>query len=170
MEASIKRTTIFLPAFGAHLEVPHGGLGAVVWHTFDYREPWATIGAVSEWIAVAAVFRIHHLVQTSVAGSHIGRDELVFASLSLAFPNLECFVTCRTMILNSYVLDLSQWWRLRPEFTLKLLDSLCSAFYLNSHIFRSVVDPALEVVFDSQSVNEWPEAYTLNNASDANRG
>jgi hypothetical protein len=169
MEASVKRIIIFRLALRAHLEVVHGSFGAVIRHTFNYGKPRATIGAVGERIAVAAVLRIHHLAKTSLAGGHIWRNELVFASLSLALPNLKGFVTDRAMILNRYVLNVGQWRRLSPEFSLKLPKGFCFAFYLNSDIFRSVVNPALKIVFDSQSVDERPEAYTLNNAPDANR-
>jgi len=58
---------------------------------------------------------------------------------------------------------------LRLEFPLKLLYSPCSTFHFNLDIFRSVVNPALKVVFNSQSVDERPEANALNNAPDANR-
>jgi hypothetical protein len=169
MEASVKGIIIFRLALGAHLEVAHGGLGTIIWHTFNYGEPRATVGAVSKRIAVTAVFTIHQLVKTGLAGSHIRRNELVPTSLSLALPNLEVLVTDGATILSSYVLDVGQWRRLCLEFLLKLLNSLCFAFYLDSDIFRSVVNPSLEIVFDSQSVNEGTEADTLNNAPDTNR-
>lgn len=170
MEASVQGIVIFGLALGAHLEGAHGGFRTVIGHTLNYGEPRATIGAVGEWIAVAAVLRIRYLVKTSLTGGHIWRNELEFTSLDLALSNLEGLVTGRSTILNSYVLNTGQWWCLSPEFLLKLSYGLRFAFHFNSDIFRSVVDPALKIVFDSQSVNEWPEAYALNNAPNANRG
>jgi hypothetical protein len=169
MEATVQRIVVFRLALGAHLEVAHRGFGAVIWHTFNYGKPRATIGAVGKGIAVAAVFRIQQLVKTKLAGSDIWRNQLVFPSLSLALPNLKVFVTARLVILNSYVFDVSQRWGLCPEFLFKLLNSFCRTFYLNPDIFRSVVNPALKIVFGGQSIDEGPEADTLNNAPDANR-
>ena len=57
MKASIQRIVIFRLALRAHLEVAHGGLGAVIWHTLNYGKPWATISAVGKGIPVTAVFR-----------------------------------------------------------------------------------------------------------------
>jgi hypothetical protein len=169
METAIQRIIIFGLAPGAHLEVAHGGLGAVIWHTFNYGKPWATIGAVGKRIAVAAVFRILQLIKASLAGSNIWRNELVFPLLSLALSNFKASVAAWPVILNSYVFDVGQWRRLGPKFPLKLLNSFCFTFYLNPDIFRSVVHPALKIMFNSQSIDERPEADALDDAPDVDR-
>jgi hypothetical protein len=169
MEAAVQRIVIFRLALGTHLEIAHRGLSAVIGHAFNYGKAWTAIGAVGEGITVAAIFRIQQLIKASLAGSDIWRNELVFPSLSLALPNLEVLVTDRAMILDSYVFDVSQRWGFCPEFLLKLLNSLCFSFHLNPDIFRSVVNPALKIMFNSQSIDERPEANALNNAPDANR-
>jgi len=169
VEAAVKGIVIFRLAPGAHLEVAHGGAGAIVWHALDDGKPRATIGAVGKRIAIAAVFRIQDLVKTGLAGGDVWRNELVFASLSLALPNFKAFVADRAMIFNSYVFDVGQRRGFRLQFLLKLPDSFGLAFYLDLDVFRSVVDPALEVVLDSQSIDERPEAHALNNAPDTDR-
>jgi hypothetical protein len=82
--------------------------------------------------------------------------------------NLKAFITAGAMIFNSYVFNMSQRWSFRLELPFKLFDGLRSTFYLNPDIFRSVVNPAPEVVSDSQSIDERPEAHALNDAPDAN--
>jgi len=169
MESTVPGIIIFGLALGAHLEVAHGRLGAVIGHIFNYGEPWSAIGAVGEGIAIAAIFGIQQLGKARMAGSDIRRNQLVFPFLSLALPNLKAFVTDRAMILSSYVLDVGQRWGFGLQLPLKLSKSVCSTFHFNPDIFRSVVNPALKIVFDSQSVHERPEANALDNAPDANR-
>jgi len=72
-------------------------------------------------------------------------------------------------MLNSYTLDVSQWWGFCLELLLKLLDSFGFTLHLNLDILGSVINPSLKVVFNSQSIDERAEAYALNNATDANR-
>jgi hypothetical protein len=64
---------------------------------------------------------------------------------------------------------MSQRWGFCLELPLKLLNSLCCTFYLNPDVLGSVINPALKIVFNSQPVDERPEADALNNAPDANR-
>jgi hypothetical protein len=169
MKATVQGIIIFGLALRAHLKGTHSRFGAVIWHALNYGEPRATIGAVSEGIPKAAVLRFHHLAETCRTGSDIGRDKLVLPSLCLATSNLKALVLAGGIILDVYGLNASQRWCFRLEFLFKLPYRFCFAFYLDSDIFRSIADPALEVVFDGQSVNEWPEANALNNTPDADR-
>jgi hypothetical protein len=169
MEAAVQRIVIFRLALGTHLEIAHRGLRAVIGHAFNYGKAWTAIGAVGEGITVAAIFRIQQLIKASLAGSDIWRNELVFPSLSLALPNLEVLVTDRAMILDSYVFDVSQRRGFGLELSLELRNSVRCTLYFNPDTFRSVVNPALKIMLNSQSIDERPEADTLNNAPDANR-
>ena len=89
--------------------------------------------------------------------------------MRLALPNLKAFVTHAGMIVNSYVLDVSQRWGLRAQLQFKLLNGLRLTFYLNPDILRSVANPSLKIMFNSQSVDEGPEADPLNDAADTDR-
>jgi len=169
VEAAIQRVIIFRLALGAHLEVAHGGFGAVIGHILNYGKAWATIGAVGEGITVAAVFRIQQLTQTRLTRSDIRRDKLVFPFLCPARPNFKVVMTPGWVILSSYVLDVSKRWGFGLELTLELLNSLSCTFYFNLDIFRSVVHPALKVVLNGQPVDERTEADTLDDAPNANR-
>jgi hypothetical protein len=170
MKAAVQGIIIFRLTLGAHLKVAHGGFGAVIRHILNYGKAWATIGAVGKGIAVAAVFGIQQLAKASWAGCHIRRDKLIFPCLCLALPNFKVFIAARLVIFNGYVLNVSQGWGFGLEVSLELLNSFCCTFYLNPDILRSVVNPALKVVLNSQSINERSEADALNNAPDANRG
>ena len=155
MEAAVEGIIIFRLALGAHLEIAHGGFGTVIGHILDYGKAGAAIGAVGEWIAVAAVFRIEQLAKASLAGSDIRRDKLVFPCLCLALPNFKVFITAWWVILNIYALDVSQWWGFCLDLPLKLLNSFRCTFYLNPDILGGVINPSFKVVFNSQSLS-WP--------------
>jgi hypothetical protein len=107
MEAAVQGIVVFGLALRAHPKVTHGGVRPVIRHAFDYGKAWATVGAVDERIAVAAVLGVQQLGKTSWAGSNIGRDKLVFPSLCLTLPDLEVLVTDRGAILDGYVFDVS---------------------------------------------------------------
>jgi len=64
-------------------------------------------------------------------------------------PNFKVFIAAGWVILDSYVLDVSQRWGFCLELSHKLLNSFCCTFYLNLDILRSVVNPSLEVMFNS---------------------
>jgi hypothetical protein len=117
----------------------------------------------------APIVRIQQLVKTGLTCSDVWRDKLVLPFLRLTTSNLESLVLAGGIILNVYGLNVSQRRCLRLKFLFKPPYRFCFAFYLDSDIFGSIADPSLEVVFDGQPVNEWPEANALNDAPDADR-
>ena len=109
------------------------------------------------------------LTKARLAGSDIWRNKLVFPLLCLALSNLKVFITAGRVKLNRYVLNVSQRWGFGLELPLELLNSLFCTFYLDPDILGSVVDPTLNVMLGSQSIDERSEADALDNAPDANR-
>jgi hypothetical protein len=108
VEAAIKWIVILRLASGAHLEVTHGCLGAVIGHVLDYGEARSAIGAVGKRVTIAAVTRIQQLTKASLTRGDIGGDELVFAFFSKAVTDLKTCMADRRMISDSYVFDMSQ--------------------------------------------------------------
>lgn len=73
----------------AHLEAGHRGRLPIVRDVLDDRVAWSAIGAVSEWIAEAAIQRIAEVVPAVVTGADIGRNQHEVAGPRNALPNQE---------------------------------------------------------------------------------
>jgi len=73
MKPAVQWIVVFLLTLGAHLELTHGGIGAVIGDILDNGEPGATVGAVSKGIAVAAVGSGENITETILTGGNIGR-------------------------------------------------------------------------------------------------
>jgi hypothetical protein len=72
VKAPISYICILGGAFVAHLEDRHRRVGPVVGDGFDYRIPWAAIGAVYKRIAVPEIFLVGHFGEAISAGCNVG--------------------------------------------------------------------------------------------------
>ena len=78
MKAAVEGIFVFFAAMRAHLEVLHGGVGAVIGDIGDNRKARAAVGAVGKRIAVAPVGRVEDLLEAVGAGGDIRGNKLVF--------------------------------------------------------------------------------------------
>jgi hypothetical protein len=74
VEPAVGRVLVLPPACLAEREGTHGGAIAVVRKRLDNGEAGPTVGAVGEWIAVAATGGIQSFRQAGGAGRPVGRD------------------------------------------------------------------------------------------------
>ncbi|MBA7479473.1 hypothetical protein ES707_14907 [subsurface metagenome] len=74
MKPAVQGIVVFLLTLGAHLEVTHGGLRAVIGDILDDGKSWTTIGAVSKGIAEAAVGEAENFALAILTGGDIRRD------------------------------------------------------------------------------------------------
>jgi len=84
VEAAVCGVRVLRRAGGAQGERTHGGGGAVIRKVVDDRGARATVGAVDEGVAVAAVGGVAHLGEAVVAGGEVGREEAVRGCAGLA--------------------------------------------------------------------------------------
>ena len=77
MESAIARVGVLLHAGQTHLEHCHRCAGAVIGDISDDGEPWTTVGAVDQAVAMAFVVRIAHLRQTVGADGSVDGHGLV---------------------------------------------------------------------------------------------
>jgi hypothetical protein len=105
MEATVQGVVVFGLASGAHLEIAHGRLGAIVRHILNYGEAWATIGAVSEGVTMTAVIGTQKFTQARLAGGNVRRDELVFSFLSNTMADFKAFIANGRVIASGYIFN-----------------------------------------------------------------
>src|ERR1700734_453066 len=87
MKAPVFGVLILRLARGAHSEVRHGGRDAVIRYIADDGVARAAMGAIGEWIAVAAIRRVAKIAPASVARASVGGDQRKFAGLVVAAKN-----------------------------------------------------------------------------------
>ena len=89
VKPAIARIAVFGGAPTAHRETLHGGGRPVVGQPLDDREPWATVGAGDEGMAVATVGGVAHLGQARRAGGDVGGHERARAGAGRALEDPE---------------------------------------------------------------------------------
>ncbi len=89
MKPAVERVFVFAPAFRAHGERRHAGVGPVIGKLADERVTWPALGAVDERMTVAAIIRIAQLAQAVVAGEIIRRHVDTRRAIGTAGKNLE---------------------------------------------------------------------------------
>jgi hypothetical protein len=89
VKAPVARVIVLGLALRAERKACHGRVGPVVRDIADNAEARAAVGAVDEWIAVAAVRRVEKLAPAVGADRYIRRDGQVSSLLRLAFQDLK---------------------------------------------------------------------------------
>jgi hypothetical protein len=81
VEATIERIVVFGMTSGAHVEIDHGGLRAVVGYAPRDGEARAAVGAVEKWVAIPPIYWVEELAEAVGASRGVGGD----ASRDLTF-------------------------------------------------------------------------------------
>src|ERR1700685_441856 len=79
MEAPVAGILVLRLAVSAHGEGGHGGGSAVIGYVADDGVARTAMGAIGEWISVAAVERVAKVAPAGVARARVRRDEHEFA-------------------------------------------------------------------------------------------
>jgi hypothetical protein len=95
VETAIERIVVFFPAFSAHLEMAHRGVGTVIRQRFNDTEARTTVRAVRERIQVAPIPRIKHFAETILADRDVRQDKRSFGPTRFAGSDFESGVTGR---------------------------------------------------------------------------
>src|SRR5262245_36250826 len=94
VKASIARVVVFACALLAQWEVPHRRVRPIVGQLLNNAETRATLCAIQERIAIAAISRVEELAQTLVTGSEVRHDPRGPRAVWCALPDLELGVAC----------------------------------------------------------------------------
>ena len=166
VEATVARVVVLRLTGRAHDEAAHGGVGAVVGQRLDDTEARPAVGAVGEWIAVAAVGGIQHFGQTVGAGGDIGQHQRGLGTGFFAVTNLETDVAGRFQPLFVQRVDDGARRCLERQTFQKPLHALLRSFHLDEHPLAVVDHPAGERQLRGQSVDERAKADPLHRAVD----
>ena len=71
MKAPVGRVVVLGLAGSTHLEMPHGGPGAVIWNIIDDGVARPAVGTINKRIQIASIMGIEKLPQTIIADRHI---------------------------------------------------------------------------------------------------
>ena len=92
VEAAVARVVVFGPALRAHRERFHRGVRAVVGQGLDDAEARATVGAVGERIAMAAVIGIEDFAQAIQARGNVRQHQRGLVAAGFAGTDFKCRV------------------------------------------------------------------------------
>ncbi len=155
------RVVVLVAAVGAHREVVHGRLGAVVWQVIDDGEPGPAVGAVGERIEVAPSAWREHLSLAVVAHRRVVRD--ADPPLPGRAGNDAESNTCLLVAFQD--LDGIEAGEGR-QFVAKPLDERIGiAIDDDDHVGAVVLDPPVEVHGGRDAVHRRPEAHSLHYAA-----
>ncbi len=157
---------LILPSAGiAHLEAAHGRQRPVVRDVFDNREAGATVRAVGERIAIAAIGRIEDIGDAFGAGRRIGSDGLIVAIDRAARNDAKAPLPPRIERRRLNCVDTRQARRLGAQRTCERVEHRAAALNFDHHAPRRVADPAVEPEPGRQIPDEWAEPHPLDDAA-----
>src|SRR5208337_2106453 len=84
VEAAVARVVVLCLALRAHREHFHRSVRPVVGQGFDDAETRTAMGAIREWITVAAIFWVENFAEAIRAGGNVGQHERRFYAASFA--------------------------------------------------------------------------------------
>ena len=166
MEAAVEGVVVFCLAGGAHGEDAHGGFVAIVGDIFDDGEAGATVGTVDEGILIASIRGIEEFAKAVFAGGGIRRDERVALGAGLAMGDDEGGFVTWLQGFDDERIDTRQGRGLLAQGTLEAIEGVWRSFDLDGYAGAVVEHEADEAAVQGLSIDEWPEAYTLDDALD----
>jgi hypothetical protein len=125
------------------------------------RETRATVRAVGERVAEAAVAGIEQLAQAVVAGGAVGRDGCARLARARALADKEAGLPGRLDRLRRHVLDARERRRLVRKTGEETLDGVAIGLDLEQHPARVVQDVAVQPHLLGKAVDVGPEADSL---------
>ena len=165
MEAAVARVVVFGLALRAHRERLHRGVRAVVGQGFDDAETRAAVGAVGEWITMAAVLGIEDFAQAIRAGGDVRKHQRGFVPAGFAGADFKCRVTGGVEPRSFETLDETarRFFGFEPE--QEFFQFRARAFGFDEDALRRIVDPAGQPEFRGEAEDERPEADALHRAA-----
>ena len=164
METPVEGIIVLTLALRAHLEISHGRPGTVIRDALDDRETGATVGAVSERIAVTPVGGIEQLPPALGAGRDVRRDERIVAFRKPAVANLKSLTALDRNIFHIHPLDARQRRGLETQIGHKAIQGSHRAFHFYIHAPGVVEHPARQGVVMSQTIDKRTKAHPLHDA------
>ena len=143
MESAVRGIIELGLACRAHGENRHRGGRAVVGNVAHDGEAWATISAVYEGIAMAAIAGIEKFAEAVVTNANIRRDQGSGCRLSLAGNNAEFGITGAGDLSNHEASDVSKWRGFDRQTVDEVIHGFRRTFHLNRDARGCVADCAL---------------------------
>ncbi len=165
VKSAISGVFIFGVAKVTHAKLRHGGSRAIVRNILNDRVARPAIGAVGEWVAVAAVGRIAKVTPAIVAGGYVRGDE--GERVLLLATGLDGKFTCilQGNFFQRDLHNLGQGGWAGPQGMEKLLDRVAGTLDFNRNAGGGIQDKARQLQRSGQVVDEGTEADSLHHSS-----
>ena len=165
VKSTIEWILVLAQALRAHREQLHRGLRAIVRRLLYDREARPAVRAVDERVVVPAVALVEKLSMAVGADGDIRTDECHLVTVRLALADFEPREPPDLELVPLDGVDARKRWRLFIERPLERAELINGTFALDDDAAARVDDPAVELQFVRDTVDERPESHALDDAA-----
>jgi hypothetical protein len=166
VKPAVVRVIVFRLTRGTHPERAHRSVRPVIGQRFDDAEPRATVRAIGERIAKAAVGRIEDFALTIWTRRHIGQDERRLAAASFTGADHKSLVTHSVEPRSLATLDETARRFLGCESVAEIIQLPQRALDFDADALRRIVHPTGQTEFDGEPIDKRSETDALHRAPD----